>query len=130
MVRDLSKANNDYLWYAIVGMTSMFLDRKISKEMLDQLSQVYRADVARTNTQSAKKEKGEISSKIAFQFILMDHWSLYESMLHSSYLMVKLQLYEERGIDRLKELIHTIGISLQDAKQLYKYMPLESQKRL
>ena len=25
MVRDLKKANNDYLWYAIVGMTSMFL---------------------------------------------------------------------------------------------------------
>jgi hypothetical protein len=25
LVRDLEKGSNDYLWYAIVGMTSMFL---------------------------------------------------------------------------------------------------------
>jgi len=25
MIRDLNKANNEYLWYAIVGMTSMYL---------------------------------------------------------------------------------------------------------
>ncbi len=113
MVRDLNKANNDYLWYAIVGMTSMFLDQKFSKEVLDFLSQVYRSDVAKFNQQGQKKEKGEITSKTGYQFTLLEHWSLYDSMLHSNYLMTKLQLWQDRGLKRLNEFIHTIGISLQ-----------------
>jgi cell division control protein 45 len=101
MVRDLKKANNDYLWYAIVGMTSMFLDHKISKEMLDNLSEVYKLDMMRFNPQSAKKDKGEIYSRKGYQFTLMDHWSLYESMVNSNYLMTKLHLWEDKGINRL-----------------------------
>lgn len=93
MVRDLKKANNDYLWYAIVGMTSMYLDHKITKEVLDFLSQTYKLDMLRFNPQSQKKEKGEISSKKGYQFTLMDHWSLYESMMNSNYLMTKLHLW-------------------------------------
>jgi cell division control protein 45 len=58
LVRDLQKVNNDYLWYAIVGLTSMYLDQKITKETLDFLSQTYRMDVTRNNPQSAKKDKG------------------------------------------------------------------------
>ncbi len=113
MVRDLNKANNDYLWYAIVGMTSMFLDQKFSKEVLDFLSQVYRSAVAKFNQQGQQKEKGEITSKTGYQFTLLEHWSLYDSMLHSIYLMTKLQLWQDRGLKRLNEFIHTIGISLQ-----------------
>ena len=37
------KAQNDYLWYAIVGMTSMYLEQKISKEVLDELTNFYRS---------------------------------------------------------------------------------------
>ncbi len=77
MVRDLKKANNDYLWYAIIGMTSMFLDHKLTKEMLDTLSESYKSDMVKMNPQSAKKDKGEISSRKGYQFTLMDHWSLY-----------------------------------------------------
>lgn len=53
-MRDLNKANNDYLWYAIVGMTSMFLDQKIPKEGLDFLSNIYRTDVAKFNQAQTK----------------------------------------------------------------------------
>lgn len=129
LVRDLNKANNDYLWYAIVGMTSMFLDQKMPKEGLDYLSNVFRTDVAKFN-QAQTKEKGEISSKRGYQFTLLDHWSLYDSMLHSTYLMSRLQLWQDRGLNRLHELIHTIGISLHEARQLFKYMPAENQRKL
>jgi cell division control protein 45 len=101
LVRDLNKSNNDYLWYAIVGMTSMFLDQKLPKEVLDYLSQVYRSDVAKYNQQTQTKEKGEISSKRGYQFTLMDHWSLYESMFYSNYLMARLQLWQDRGLHKL-----------------------------
>jgi len=58
LARDLQKVNNDYLWYAIVGLTSMYLDQKITKETLDFISQTYTMDVTRNNPQSAKKDKG------------------------------------------------------------------------
>lgn len=48
----------------------------------------------------------------------------------SAYLMARLELWQDRGLNRMHEFIHTIGISLQDAKQLYKYMPVEAQKKL
>jgi len=67
---------------------------------------------------------------MGYQIPLIDHWSLYESMLNSTYLMVHLHLWDDKGIDRLKEYIHRLGISLQDAKQLFKYMPKESQVKI
>lgn len=97
---------------------------------MDFLSQTYKLDMLRFNPQSQKKEKGEISSKKGYQFTLMDHWSLYESMMNSNYLMTKLHLWEDRGRNRLHEFIHTIGISLNEAKQLYKYMSQDSQRKL
>ncbi len=45
-------------------------------------------------------------------------------------MMINLRLWDEKGIGKLNEFIHNIGISLTDAKQLYKYMPREVQKKL
>lgn len=94
------------------------------------MSNSYRSDVIKFNQQAQSKEKGEISTRKGYLFTLLDHWSLYDSMLYSNYLITKLQLWQDRGLDRLHEFIHTIGISLQEAKQLFKYMTAESQKKL
>lgn len=51
-------------------------------------------------------------------------------MLHSNYMMIKLHLWDEKGISRLNEFIHTLEISLQEAKQLFKYMSREAQQKL
>jgi cell division control protein 45 len=126
MVKDTSRLNNDYLWYAIIGMTSMYLEQKISKDMLNTLTQVYRSDAGTCNVQG-ERQKGGIALKMGYQLPLLDHWSLFESMMNSSYMMTHMHLWEEKGVDRLKEYIHRLGISLQDAKQLYKYMPKDSQ---
>jgi cell division control protein 45 len=85
--------------------------------------------VVRFNAQ-ARRERGDVGVRRAYHFPLLDHWSLYDSMLHSHYLTTKLCLWEDRGLTRLHELIHALGISLQEAKQLYKYMPLDSQRKI
>jgi cell division control protein 45 len=100
LVRNLNKANNEYLWFAIVGMTSMFIEQKLSKEALDRLTQLFQADAAKSNS-GQPKDRGEIASRKGFQFALLDHWSLYDSMLHSSYLFAKMQLWQDRGLTRL-----------------------------
>jgi hypothetical protein len=101
MVKDLHQINNEYLWYAIIGMTSMYLEQKISKDMLNSLTQVYRHDSSAKNIQG-EKIKGNISTKMGYQIPLLDHWSLYESMLNSTYLMVNLHLWDDKGLNRLK----------------------------
>ena len=37
MLRDMKRHSNEYLWYAIVGATSMYLDQKINKDAFDHL---------------------------------------------------------------------------------------------
>lgn len=59
MVRDLNKSNNDYLWYAIVGITSMYIDQKLSRDVYNQIIAIYRTDALRFNPQrGGRKEKG------------------------------------------------------------------------
>lgn len=65
-----------------------------------------------------------------YQFTLLNHWSLYESMINSNYLMVKLMLWEDKGIKKLHEILTHIGISLQEARQEYKFMSAASQNKL
>jgi hypothetical protein len=59
MVRDLNKSNNDYLWYAVVGITSMYIDQKLSREIYNNVIDMYRMDALRYNPQrGGRKEKG------------------------------------------------------------------------
>lgn len=52
LVRDLHKANNDYLWYSIVGMVSMFLEQSITKEMMASITdQIFKTDALKFNSQ-------------------------------------------------------------------------------
>lgn len=101
----------------------MYLENSISRDNLDMLTNFYRSDMVRFNPQNKeKKEKGEIFTKKGYHFPLMNHWTLYESMMNSSYLMVKLNLWNDKGITKLHEILTRIGISLDQSKQQYKYM--------
>jgi hypothetical protein len=48
---------------------------------------------------------------MGYQFTLLDHWTLYDSMINSSYLMVNLSLWGDKGLSTLNYLLSTIGIS-------------------
>lgn len=51
LVKDLNKSNNDFLWFGIVGLTSMLLEHKISKEKFEELNDFYRSDMSKFNQQ-------------------------------------------------------------------------------
>lgn len=59
-----------------------------------------------------------------YPFYLLRHWTLYESMSHSSYVSAKLRLYTEDGRRRLHKMLAKMGISLQDARELWTHMNL------
>ncbi|KAK5675640.1 DNA replication initiation factor cdc45 [Elasticomyces elasticus] len=64
------------------------------------------------------------------RFLLIRHWSLLDSMLHTTYLATRLHLWNEQGRKRLNKLLAKMGISLQEAGKGYLHLDLEVKRTL
>lgn len=64
------------------------------------------------------------------KFLLIRHWSLYDSMLHSPYLFSRLRIWSESGLKRLHKLLAKMGVSLVQCKQSYTHMDMVLKKEL
>ncbi|MCJ1477455.1 hypothetical protein MMC13_006126 [Lambiella insularis] len=64
------------------------------------------------------------------RFLLIRHWSLYDSMLHSPYLASRLHLWSDLGRKRLHKLLAKMGVSLNQCKQSYTHMDMDLKKVL
>ncbi|PHH82224.1 hypothetical protein CDD82_6643 [Ophiocordyceps australis] len=64
------------------------------------------------------------------RFLLVRHWSLYDSMLHSPYLFSRLKTWSEAGIRRLHKLLAKMGMSLAQCKQSYVHMDMVLKREL
>ncbi|KAJ9148896.1 CDC45-like protein [Pleurostoma richardsiae] len=64
------------------------------------------------------------------KFLLIRHWSLYDSMLHSPYLFSRLKTYSENGLKRLHKLLAKMGVSLVQCKQSYTHMDMMLKREL
>ena len=65
-----------------------------------------------------------------FRFALLRHWSLYEAMLHSSYVAVRLQTWTDHGRRRLQELLARMGFLLTECCHDYGASRVGSRKDL
>ena len=64
------------------------------------------------------------------KFLLIRHWSLYDSMLHSPYLFSRLKMWSETGLKRLHKLFAKMGVSLVQCKQSYAHMDMMLKREL
>ena len=64
------------------------------------------------------------------RFLLIRHWSLYDSMLHSPYLAARLHLWTDVGKKRLNKLLAKMGMKLEEARQDYTHMDVGLKKIL
>lgn len=64
------------------------------------------------------------------RFLLIRHWSLYDSMLHSPYLSARLQIWSDAGRKRLHKFLAKMGISLSQSKQNYAHMHMDLKRTL
>ncbi|GJC77909.1 cell division control protein 45 [Colletotrichum liriopes] len=64
------------------------------------------------------------------KFLLIRHWSLYDSMLHSPYLFARLKTWSETGLKRLHKLLAKMGVSLVQCKQSYTHMDMMLKREL
>ena len=169
LAEDLGREDNDLLWQAIVGVSSLELYGRsmagvgISTSLDaggsagwggrrgEQIRQVLRDEVRRLNPPDPTDTKNEASRGEASgvipttarsptdtsirlspepRFLLIRHWSLYDSMLHSPYLAAKLHIWSDVGRKRLHKLLAKMGVSLSQCKQSYTHMDMDLKKGL
>lgn len=169
LAEDLGREDNDLLWHAIVGVSSLELYGRsmtgvgISTtldfggsagwggERGEQIRQVLRDEVRRLNPPdpneaSRENARGELSGVIPTtarsptdnsirlspepRFLLIRHWSLYDSMLHSPYLASRLHIWSDMGRKRLHKLLAKMGVSLAQCKQNYTHMDMNLKRDL
>ncbi|EXJ82819.1 cell division control protein 45 [Capronia epimyces CBS 606.96] len=165
LAADLGREDNDILWLAIIGTTSLELSGHTSTGLgtstttpalphehhkswrSTRSSQTYallRDEVRRLNPPPADQSPsispgaGATSSPSDTsirlspdpRFLLLRHWSLYDSMLHSPYLASRLHVWNESGIKRLHKLLAKMGVSLSQCKQTYTHMDMDLKKTL
>jgi cell division control protein 45 len=64
------------------------------------------------------------------RFMLVRHWSLKDSMMHSPYLSAKLHIWSDSGRRKLNKLLAKMGISIKQCGQHYTHMDMELKKGL
>jgi cell division control protein 45 len=50
------------------------------------------------------------------KLMLLRHWTLYDSLCNSNYIVSKLVLWKEHGQKELKKILAHLGVSLEQAK--------------
>ncbi|KAH7093076.1 CDC45 family [Paraphoma chrysanthemicola] len=170
LASDLGREDNDLLWNAIVGVSSLELYGRTGSGVGlnplsaaggsagwngnrgEQIRSVFRDEVRRlnpvtdpsgvardasmgdasgvipTSARSATDKSIRLSPEP--RFLLLRHWSLYESMLHSPYLSAKLHIWSDAGQKRLAKLLAKMGVSLSECKQRYTHMDMELKRGL
>ncbi|KAL5115881.1 DNA replication initiation factor cdc45 [Pleosporales sp. CAS-2024a] len=170
LASELGREDNDLLWNAIVGVSSLELYGRTGSGVGvnslsaaggsagwngnrgEQIRSVFRDEVRRlnpvTDAQGVARDAsmGDASGVIPTsarsatdkairlspepRFLLLRHWSLYESMLHSPYLSAKLHIWSDAGQKRLAKLLAKMGVSLSECKQRYTHMDMELKRGL
>ena len=161
LASELGREDNDLLWLAIVGISSIDLSplsqRSLSSrqpsgrrtiDRAEQIREVLRDEVRRLNPMSEAelhrtRDSGDIIPTHARsptdtairlspepKFLLIRHWSLYDSMLHSPFLSTRLHVWSDSGRKRLNKLLAKMGVSLQEAGKGYVHMNTEIKRSL
>ncbi|KAF2800662.1 CDC45-like protein [Melanomma pulvis-pyrius CBS 109.77] len=169
LASELGREDNDLLWNAIVGVSSLELYGRTGSgvginplssaggsagwngERGERIRSDYRDEVRRLNPIDLRDVGREASAGDASgviptsarsatdksirlspepRFLLLRHWSLYESMLHSPYLSARLHIWSDHGRRRLDKLLAKMGVSLTQCKQNYTHMDMELKRGL
>ncbi|KAF8654220.1 hypothetical protein AX16_003744 [Volvariella volvacea WC 439] len=154
----LERVDNDLLWcalifrlieghvtttlrLAILGLTHQYNTSKISRERYEYFHSIYHDEVSRLNPPLPDGFNGYSLTALTpddvsirpieeLRFMHFRHWTLYDAMLHSSYIASKLGIWKERGRKRLTGLLAKMGFSIPQTQQPYHHMDLDLKKDL
>ncbi|DBB00209.1 hypothetical protein WJX77_012186 [Trebouxia sp. C0004] len=143
--------DNHLLWLSILGLTDHLVHQRISHELYTSWLQEFTDLVKHSNTGESYTEivvprpgaddiptaitvskplYGKISPIDDYRFPLMRHWSLFEAMLHSPYVAVRLQTWHDKGRRLLQDMLVKMGFPAPQFRQKWTAMDPRYQKIL
>ncbi|CAM6118970.1 unnamed protein product [Calypogeia fissa] len=137
------KNNNEHLWLACVSLTDQYVHERLTSERY--LSGVMTLELHVTSsgnlerpTSATLKDGTRVRvpdvTRIIFEdeprLMLLREWTLFDSMLCSSYVATKLKTWTDNGLHTLKLLLANMGIPLVECQQRYQHMSSETKRKL
>lgn len=137
----MRRSNLDTLWMAIVGVTSQYITSMISHELYQDSLGYFEEQIKTITPDHDLQVEGtsrvrhvgyapscsgyqlnRIAPNVELRLDLLRHWSLYDSLLYSTYTATRLSAWRQTGRRRMLELLATLGIPLKESKQQWCYM--------
>eukprot|EP00911_Craspedida_sp_UC1_P000811 UC1_evm1s623 len=128
LVGQLGRAtSNEVLWWGILGVTDQLVHARVDMAAYAEACSSLQADVLRLNGaqgEAPEERAGQltVATQREFKFMLLRHWSLYESMRHSPYVASRLGIWRRQGHENLNGMLAKIGVSLRVCKQRFRSM--------
>ncbi|KAK7395439.1 hypothetical protein VNO78_15997 [Psophocarpus tetragonolobus] len=139
----LRKNTNELLWLACISLTDQFVHERLSDERyqdgvmeLEQhINSSGNLDVVTSVTlKDGTKIRAPNSLRITYEdqprLMLLQEWSLFDSMMCSSYIATKFKTWSDNGMKRLRLLFGTMGFALGDCQQKFQHMNVEVKRKM
>lgn len=147
--------NGDLLWLACIGLTDAYLHARIDmagyaslsvdlkaccqrvfpNEMVDRVDKTVYAEsltgkAQGSQTQVTLSDNGKVLAETDYRFFLLRHSSLFDSMMYSSYVASRLQVWTPPGKQRLQEMLAKMGFPLDECRQPFAFMNPHLKRKL
>lgn len=139
----LQKSDSDMLWYCIVGITACLILENSNEEKYLSDIELLNGEVNRMfspsnngssgssdSSSSSITRKSIIQEEEELRFLLLHHWSLYQSMFHSPYVASIMHSWNEKGKRKLESFLARIGVSIKQSSQPFTFMDSQIKKRI
>ncbi|KAI0319793.1 CDC45-like protein [Amylostereum chailletii] len=136
----LERADNEFLWLAILGLTFQYTAGRIARPKYNEFHEAYRDEVFRLNPSPPANDAHGLAAlgpddnslrvTDELRFAMFRHWTLYDAMYHSSYVASKLGIWKEQGRKRLIGLLAKMGFSTMQTQQSYAHMDMDLKRDL
>ncbi|GBG77077.1 hypothetical protein CBR_g23403 [Chara braunii] len=143
IAHQLRRNTNELLWLSCVSLTDHFIHERltheryqaVTMELEQQINSLGNLEVVTTatledGTKVHVPEVDRITYEEEPRLMLLRFWSLFEAMLHSTYVATKLKTWSEPGRKRMKLLLVGMGVPLVESYQLYLHMNRKIKRRL
>jgi cell division control protein 45 len=127
LLSQLGKTSNELLWLAIVGLTDQYVHEHVNEDDYNVVASLYTDEVLGFNdsgggSDASLRAAHRIVHQDEFDLMLLRHWTLYDSLVHSRYVATRLGAWKERGTEEIGRLLVTMGLPLDQCREPYATM--------
>jgi len=140
LAANLNRADLDTLWYWILAVTEQFFDRQASdtacyEQIVRCIREEWKRIISRLSTDDdngdgQKDALAPLEPSTEFSLELLRHWTLYDSLIHSTWLASRVQRWRQEAERSISEILALLGIPLRESKQRWTHLAAELKDRV